>query len=441
MPHAEMTYEQAVEHLERALTFGVHPSLEGIRAVTQALGRPQEAYSSVQVTGTNGKTSVTRLTAALLSAHGRRTGCYTSPHLQEYRERIEVDGSMVSGGDFAQSLSAALSAAEGVGVRATEFELLTATALDAFRAMRTEFAVLEVGMGGRWDATSVVMPVVAVITGVSLDHTAHLGNTVEQIAADKAHILKQGSVAVLGPGTHGLDAIFAERASRTGSPMRAVRAHGTSSPLAEEYTVRFRVLKAASVPGGATEFRVASSFADYGDLDIAAPAYQAANVATAIAAAESALDGPMDSAAIRRALDAVRFPARFEVFTGDPLVVVDGSHNPEAARVLAAAIRESFAGAWPRVLLGVLGDKDARGIVEALSDVAAGFAVCAPDSPRALAADDLAVVVRDVAGSDPQRYAGVSDAVEALVAPGRQPLVITGSLTTAGQARSILLAR
>ncbi|MHB9004144.1 MAG: bifunctional folylpolyglutamate synthase/dihydrofolate synthase [Coriobacteriia bacterium] len=441
MSEAGMTYESAVARLESALTFGIHPSLDGIQAIADRMGRPQDAFSSVQITGTNGKTSVTRLTAALLSAHGLRAGSYTSPHLQEYRERIQIDGAMVSGADFAHAITAAFSAADRAGIGATEFELLTAGALHAFRAASVDFAVLEVGMGGRWDATSVVTPAVAVITGVSLDHIAHLGETVQEIAADKAHIIKQGSAVVLGPGTEGLEAIFLARSALTGTPTRAVREGESPSPLPEENTVRFQVLEAAHEPGGKTFLQVWSSLSDYGEAGIAAPAYQAANVATAIAAAESALDGALRPDAIRRALDVVRFPARFEVFAGDPLVVVDGSHNPEAARVLAQAIRESFGETRPRVLLGVLADKDVRGIVEALKSIAAGFAVTAPDSQRALTTPDLAELVHDISGQNAICYDDVAQAVAALTAPGEGPLVITGSLTTAGQARSILLSR
>lgn len=441
MSQAALTYESAVARLEGALTFGIHPSLNGIRVITEHMGLPQDAFSSVQITGTNGKTSVTRLTSALLAAHGLRTGSYTSPHLQEYRERIELDGELISRADFARAIAAALSAAELAGTESTEFELLTAGALDAFRAAEVDFAILEVGMGGRWDATSVVTPAVAVITGVSLDHTAHLGDTVEEIAADKAHIIKQGSTAVLGPGTAGLESVFLARSALTGALTRVVRASGSPSPLPRENTVRFQVVRAACEPGGTTVVRVASAYADYGDLAIAAPAYQAANVATAIAAAESALDGALRSDAIQAALTAVRFPARFEVFVGDPLIVVDGSHNPEAARVLAQAIRESFGAVHPRVLLGVLADKDAAGIVEALRDIAAGFAVTAPDSSRALPGDDLAALVYDLTGQNAPRYGDVPHAIAELAAPGSGPLVITGSLTTAGQARAILLSR
>lgn len=435
-----MVYEEAVSILEHALKFGVHPSLDTIQALAVDLDRPQDAFESIQVTGTNGKSSVTRLAAAILDAHGFRTGCYTSPHLSDYRERIEVGAEQITRRAFADSVAAACRAAGNIGVGATEFELLTAAALDAFRRARVDFAVLEVGMGGRWDATSVVSPSVAVITGVSLDHTAHLGNTREQIAADKAHIIKAGSVPVLGPGTAGVEHILIERAEACEAQARAVREAGVSSPLAEEVTARFEILGRPTTPAGTTRIRVEGVHADYGVVAIPAPAYQAANVATAIAAAEAALARPLDAHAIARALVGMRFPARFEALGADPVVVVDGSHNPEAAAVLAGAIRDAFGEERPRVLLGVLADKDARGIVEALAPVASDFGVTAPLSERALCAQDLARIVQGVTGTMPPTWPDVGVALADLSAPGSSPLVVTGSLTTAGEARRFLAA-
>ncbi len=200
MGEGRTPYEEAVGTLAAALRFGINPSLEGIRALTSALGSPQHAYRAVQVTGTNGKTSVVRMTGALLAAHGLRTGVYTSPHLVSYTERIEIGGVPVSEAAFAEAVVAAARAAGAVassrpdgesGVppsEFTEFELLTAAALSLFRAENVDWACLEVGMGGRWDATSVVDPSVSVVTGVALDHTDRLGTTREPIGADMAYV-------------------------------------------------------------------------------------------------------------------------------------------------------------------------------------------------------------------------------------------------------------
>jgi len=440
-------YEQAARALSAALTFGIHPSLDGIRALSEALGRPDDAFASVQVTGTNGKTSVTRMTAALLTVHGMRTGAFMSPDLGRYTQRFEFAGSPVADEDFARAIAAALEAVEiarstqGYDQPVTEFELLTAAALWLFREISVDYAVLEVGMGGRWDATSVVGPAVAVITGVGLDHTAHLGSTREAIAADKSHIIKPAAAPVLGPGTAGVEQVFLERAESQGTHARVVREFGQPTPIAEELTVRYRVLQHPMSPDGHTRIAVRGAHAEYGVVDVAAPAYQAPNVATAIAAAEAALGRALDPALVAQALAAVALPGRFEVLSREPWVVVDGAHNPEATAVLADAIDDAWSNAAtrPTIVLGVLADKDAAGIVSPLAPVAGRFVCVEAPSPRALTATELAAVVAgvtDVASSTGELAAAVASERDA----GRD-VVVTGSLTTVGAVREQLLGR
>ncbi len=439
-------YEQAADALRAALTFGIHPSLDGIRALSEALGRPDDAFASVQVTGTNGKTSVTRMTAALLSAHGMRTGAFMSPDLGRYTQRFEFAGAPVADEDFARAIASALEAVEiarstqGYDQPLTEFELLTAAALWLFREFSVDYAVLEVGMGGRWDATSVVGPAVAVITGVGLDHTAHLGSTREAIATDKSHIIKPASAPVLGPGTAGVEQIFLERAESQGTHARVVREFGQPTPIAEELTVRYRVLQHPMSPDGHTRIAVRGAHAEYGVVDVAAPAYQAPNVATAIAAAEAALGRSLDPQAVARALATLTIPGRFEALSRDPWLVVDGAHNPEAAAVLADAIDDAWVGAGrPSIVLGVLADKDAAGIVEALAPAAGRFVCVEPPSPRALGAHELASIVggvTDVGCTTAELAAAIASERDA----GRD-VVVTGSLTTVGAVREQPLGR
>lgn len=440
----DATYAQAVKRLEAALRFGINPSLEGIRTLAAALGNPQNAYRTVQVTGTNGKTSVVRMIGALLAAHGEWTGIYTSPHLISYTERIEVGGVPVGKPAFAEAVAAALRAADAV-VQShheqpgsaheplpafTEFELLTAAALWHLRAEQVGWAVLEVGMGGRWDATSVVSPSVSVITGVGLDHTDRLGTTREEIASDKAYVIKPGSIAVLGPGCAGIEHVVLDRALGMGVPTLRV---GEA-----EDDVTWKVVAPARVPGGVTHFEVDGALERYDSIAMTAPAYQAPNAATAIAATEAALGAPLDRTAVRRAFADVSFPGRFERLRTDPPLVIDGAHNPEAAAVLAGEIAASFSTGRPVVVLGVLADKDAHGIVSALAPVAARFVVTQPDSPRALDAGALAAIVRGVTGERPERASDVGSALEAVAGV---PAVVTGSLYTAGEARALLTAR
>jgi len=438
-------YERAAAALRDALTFGIHPSLDGIRALSEALGRPDDAFASIQVTGTNGKTSVTRMTAALLEAHGMRTGTFTSPDLGRYTQRFEFAGSPVSDRDFSRAIAAAFEAVEiaratnGYDEPVTEFELLTAAALWLFRDLSVDFAVLEVGMGGRWDATSVVGPAVAVITGVALDHTAHLGSTREQIASDKSHIIKPASAPVLGPGTVGVEDVLLARAEAQGTHARVVREFGQPSPIAEELTVRYRTLLHPTTPDGHTRVVVKGAHAEYGVLDITAPAYQAPNVATAVATAEAALGRALDPELVARALSGLAIPGRFEVLATDPWLVVDGAHNPEAAAVLAEAIDDAWtsAAARPTVVLGVLADKDAVGIAAALAPVVSHFVCAEPPSSRALPAVELAAVVQQATGR-PCVTGELLTAVAEARAAGRD-VVVTGSLTTVAALRESFL--
>ncbi|HEY3317337.1 MAG TPA: Mur ligase family protein [Coriobacteriia bacterium] len=425
-----MTYAESVAALEEALRFGIDPSLEGIRSLTEALGRPQDSLRCIQVTGTNGKSSVTRLAAALLASQGLRTGAYTSPHLESYTERFEVAGEPVSEADFARGVEAALRAAAEVGGEHTEFELLTAAALWLFRDLGVEWACLEVGMGGRWDATSVVSPAVAVVTGVGLDHTERLGRTVHEIAADKAHVIKAGSIAVLGPGTAEVARVLRDRADGVAAPVVTVGA--------EDADVTYQVTAAPDRPGGALALSVEGCLGTYPRLELTAPSYQAPNVATALAAVEAALGRAPAIGTVRAALAAMRFPGRFEFVRGGPPAVLDGAHNPQAAAVLAGAIREAFPAARPTLVLGVLADKDAEGIVAALAEVAGAVVVAPPASPRALPAESLAAVVESVTGRRPEKARDIAEALAVAEAYG-EALVVTGSLYSVGEARGILL--
>jgi dihydrofolate synthase/folylpolyglutamate synthase len=435
-----LSYDEAVEVLAGALKFGIDPSLEGITAMTAAMDDPQRAFASIQVTGTNGKTSVTRLTSALLAGHGARVLTYTSPHLVSYTERIEIDGAPVAPELFGRAIEAAQAAAGADGTAArTEFELLTAAALWLGRECAVDFAVLEVGMGGRWDATSVVAPAVSVITGVGLDHTDRLGATREEIAADKAHIIKAACTPVLGPGTAGVADILLERAARFGLHSRAVAAVGEPSPVAEELTVRFAAAPHPPLPDPDLTLTVAGVHADYGTLRTPAPAYQAANVATALAAAEAALGRALDSEVVASVLGAMTYPGRFEVMAADPPVVLDGAHNPAAAEVLAAAICDAWPdpGRRPALVFGVLADKDAAGMLNVLAPVVSRIVATAPDSPRAVPARHLAVL----AGRWGVPVVAVPDIGDALEEARRlEPagVVVSGSLYTAGEARAFM---
>lgn len=448
-----MDFETSRLALENTLRFGVHPSLDGIRALTFAMGRPQDSFASVQVTGTNGKSSTTRLIAAIVAAEGVRSAAYTSPHLESYTERIQIDGAPVSEADFALAVSETMEAARRFGTETrvgsssdtsggfTEFELITAAALWLMRERGVDVACLEVGMGGRWDATSVVDPAVAVITGVGLDHTQQLGSTVDAIAHDKSHIIKPGASVVLGPGTWPVADVFLERAARLGLHPRFVAEAGRDSAVAEPLTVRFEVRQRPDRPGGNLVLDVRGVHGEYRGLALAAPSYQAPNVAVAVAAAECVLGRALHTGKLRAALATMRFPGRFELMCSEPPVVIDGAHNPQAAAVLASAIAEAWPDAhrMPWCVLGILADKDAEGIIAALDPVVERFVVTQSHSSRARAAEDLAATVQRVTGAWPEIVPDLEEALgHACAHAGEAGVIVTGSLYTVGEARALL---
>lgn len=411
------TYNDAVSALTHALAFGIDPSLEPVRSMCSALGDPQHAFKCMQVAGSNGKTSTSRMIAALMNACGHKTGLYTSPHLVKYPERIEIGGIVVDDRFFAQAVSRAYDAAQDCGIEATEFELLTVAALWLFAHERVEWAVLECGLGGRWDATSVVDPQVAVVTGVALEHTAVLGDTLEEIAAEKAAIIKPGGQAVLAYGLPAAE-VFEARAREVGAPFTYADPNA-AAPYEDEL---------AHLPG-----------------------YQRMNFATALLAVTRAFDAEPLPETVRAALSAFSVPGRFETLREEPLLVVDAAHNPQSAQVLALELKRRFAISRravpvteaesqigkppiPALLLGVLADKDVRGVVEALCPLFDTTVVTESPSPRAISAPQLARIVREVTGRDPQVAASVREALALLE---NEPVVATGSITIAGEVKRL----
>lgn len=398
-----MNYEESVAALESALKFGIDPSLEPICKMCAAMGNPQDAYECVQVAGTNGKSSVTRMTAAILRGQGRKVALYTSPELVRYPERMEIDGQVVSDQQFADAVEAALKAAEECGLEATEFELLTAGALWLFARESVDVAVLECGLGGRWDATSVCTPKVAVITGIALDHTHILGNTLEAIAGEKAPIIKAGCKAVLAPALAARE-VFDARVAEVGA----------------------QVVEVDPLMGELFAFAVAHM-----------PSYQRQNAAVAFATAK-ALVGPISIEETEGALRGLQIPGRFETLRRDPLLLIDAAHNPQSAHVLAEEAERRFPerASRPTLLLGVLADKDVKGVVDELAPLFDRVVCTQSASPRAIAADELADIVTAAGCKDVRVIATIPEALAALE---ETPTIASGSITVAGEVKGCWL--
>jgi len=404
---ADNSYTEALQILEDALIFGIDPSLDGIQKLMAALGDPQDTYPSIQITGTNGKTSTARFAAGLLHTHGHTVGLYTSPELIYREERIEVDQRYITREEFAEAVITVHDCAvrlieKGVLPFITEFEVLTAAALWFFAKQKVDVAVLEVGMGGRWDATSVVNPAVAVITSVDLDHTAILGSTLEEIAGEKAAIIKPKSAVVLGTGITSTIDVFKRRIVETDATQ-----HELSSYLPDAILKHF-------------------------------PAYQTANIFCAVAAAEAFLEDRFDPSLIEPALLTTPLPGRFEILSEDPLLLIDAAHNPAAAVKLAEDLKNKFGERVPAtLLLGILSDKDIDGIIDALCPLFDALVLTKSSSSRSYPVNELAKHAEIRFKGPIIRYDTVRQALEELRA-SHSGVVATGSGTIAGEVKRLI---
>ncbi len=414
-----MTPEQALARIDALERFGIDLGLDRVRACLDRLGRPQERFPAVHVAGTNGKGSVCAFVASVLQRAGYRVGLYTSPPLERFGERIRVDGCDLPD----EAVPELLQRVERTGVGLTQFEVITAMAFLHFARQEVDLAVVEVGLGGRLDATNVVRPQVSVVTNVGLDHVEHLGPTILDIAREKAGVARAGVPLVTGAEGEAL-ACVEEEARRRGAAVRVLgrdfRTEGRAG--------RFRYVG----PGW--------------HMDRLRPAlrgpHQAANLALALAALECLRERgwQIPDDAVRRGVGTARWPGRLEVVGQGPRVVLDGAHNPHASRALARALQEEFR--WDRLwlVLGVLGDKDALGIVSDLVPLAHRVLVTRSASGRALPPHRLAHAAREAAGAEAEGAESVPLALErALDRAGAGDLVcVTGSLTVVAEARAWL---
>ena len=418
----------------------IAPSLERMTALMTALGSPQRAVPVIHVAGTNGKTTTARIIDDLLRAAGLRVGRYTSPHLQTVRERIVVDGEPLDAARFVAAHQRVVPAVAEVDARSpvplSFFEIVTAMAYVTFADTPVDVAVVEVGLGGRWDATNVADGEVAVITPIGLDHTELLGPDEVSIAGEKAGIIKPGAVVVLAGQTPPVEAVLAGRAReldaavvRVGRDVQVV----SRTPQPEGQLLELR--------GGSPAYR---------DLVVPLPLlgrHQAENALTALAAAEAFLAprGDLPSAeVVRRTLARVSSPGRLETVRTDPRVLVDASHNPAGMAVTAAAVREAFPGTRVIAVVAALAGKDVTGMLGELSDVVTEVLVTRNGSPRSLPPGELADLAADALGADrisvhPDLPAAVDAALQrAAERPGSTAVLVTGSVVTAGEALALL---
>ncbi len=400
--------------------------LDRIRTLVELAGDPQSSYPVIHLTGTNGKGSTARMLTALLVERGLSVGTYTSPHLQRVNERLAWNGVPI-GDDHLVDVVRAVAALETVlDSRPTHFELLTAIALRWFADIAVDAAVIEVGLGGRWDATNVVDAEVAVVTNVSLDHVETIGPHLEDIAREKAGIVKPGTSLVLGETDPTLAAIF----------------HAAAPPAVWERGVDYGCSDNQLAHGG----RVLDMWTpDARYEQVLVPvhgAFQGDNAVTALAAAQMFFGAPLDAGVVADAFAGVRLPGRLEVVARSPLCVLDGAHNPAGARAAAAALAETFAGVAGRILVvGLLAGRDPAEMLQAMGAADCRLVVtCPPPSPRALAPESVAAAAQAM-GVDTEVAESAPEAVALALSLARpdEMVLVTGSLYVVGAARAALV--
>jgi dihydrofolate synthase/folylpolyglutamate synthase len=369
-PREDWSSEEAERHLLAREHFGMHFGLDRMHRLLNVLGLPRVSYATVHVVGTNGKSSTTRMIAALLAREGLRTGCFTSPHLLSYRERIRIGDREIEPQRFAAAIARTVRAADMVdrtatpaGDVVTQFELLSAAALVEFEAAGVDVAVIEAGLGGRYDATNVVDSRVAVLTNVGLEHTRYLGPTIAHIAREKLDVVREGATLIVGSGLHP-DALALARETAAARGARLIIAE-------DELGFELRA-------GGG---------------------YQRRNFAAACAAAEAFLGRELDRAGAAEVADQLVVPGRFQVLEGRPVTLLDGAHNDGGIEALTQSLPAFAAGRRLVAVVSILDDKDAAGMLTRLLEHCDAVVCTACSSPRALPAATLASLVEQIGGA------------------------------------------
>jgi len=433
--------------LGRAPEHDFAPTLDRVQQVCELLGDPQLAYRVVHVTGTNGKTSTTRMIERLVREHGLRTGRFTSPHLASVTERIAIDGEPISPERFVEVWRDVAPYVEMVDARSVEaggprmsfFEVLTVMAFAAFADAPVDVAVVEVGMGGTWDATNVVRPDVAVIAPVAMDHERWLGHSIVDIAEEKAGIVKPDATLVLAEQHPDADGVILAAAAELG--VRVVREGVDVVVAAREVAVGGQVVSLRTVGGL------------YADIFLPLHgAHQAHNALLALSAAEILLrgGGTLAPGIVEAAFGAADSPGRLEVVRHSPTVLVDAAHNPAGAEALVEAVREAFAFERLVGVVGILEDKDAEHILSVLEPLLDEVVVTRSASARAYDVAELAEIAADVFGADrvhaverlDQALATAVDLAEATLVGAMTGggVLVTGSITLVAEARTLLRA-
>jgi dihydrofolate synthase/folylpolyglutamate synthase len=416
----------------------IAPTLERISALMDILGSPQLTYPTIHIAGTNGKTSTSRMIDSLLFATGMRTGRFTSPHLESYLERIAINGQSIDPKEiiFAYNdIAAYLDLMdEKFDNPISFFEAITALAFVAFAEHPIDVGVIEVGMGGTWDATNVIDADISVVMPIDYDHMEYLGNTLTEIASTKAGVIKEGGFVVLAQQQPEAAVELLRRAAEVGAE------------IARE-GIEYELLSRAVAIGGQL-ISVRGINDTYEDIFIPLHGkHQALNAASALVAVEAFFgDQPLDIESVRAGFAAATSPGRCEIVHRDPTVILDAAHNPHGARALAETLESEFTFDEVIGVIAIFGDKDADGLLKALEPILNSVIVTQSSSPRAMPVEELEKIAVSIFGKDRVfPVTSLSDALDRAVEKAKRPLsdesvgvVVAGSVVTVGESRSYL---
>ena len=438
-----MTYTQALDFIHSTCWKGSRPGLERTIELTDRLGRPQDRLKFIHVAGTNGKGSTSAMLAAILQKAGYTVGLYTSPFIIRFNERMRVDGQDIPDGELAEITEFVKPHAEAMTDTPTEFELITAIALVYFARHACDYVVFEVGMGGRLDSTNIISPetvAASVITGIAMDHTAFLGDTPEKIAAEKAGIVKAGVPVVFGGNHAPVGSLPSSDALATAeSCARVIRekAAEVGAPYTETDHSKLANIRADL-------FGADFDFGERKDIHISlAGLYQPYNTATVLTVVDllKSRGLTIPEEAIREGLALVKWPARFEILSKDPLIIADGGHNPEGIDAAIASVQTYFKDQKILLLTGVMADKDYDRMVARMGEVASRAFCVRPANDRALDPVQYAESFRAI-GIPAEGYATVAEGVRAAAETARREgkaLLCLGSLYMYGEVRAAVL--
>ncbi len=409
-----MNIQETMEYIHAVGSLGSRPGLSRIEELCHRLGDPQDSLRFIHVGGTNGKGSVSAMLSSVLTKAGYRVGLYTSPYLYDFRERMQIGGKPISEEALCEIMDRVKAEADGMPDRPTEFELITAAAFLWFKNEGCDPVILEVGLGGRLDATNIIKKsLLSLITGISLDHTSILGDTEEAIAKEKAGIFKEGCPALVGEVSPTVRKALSAAAREKGTPLSFLDLSSLSIKSAAKEGIRFRFEKEEySIPFAAS--------------------YQPKNASLVLKAIAALKAGglPIPDEAIKGGLSSVYWPGRFEYFCRRPEVVYDGSHNPEGVKATVQTIKRLYRKKKILLITGVMADKDHAAIVNSLAPLADTVFTVTPDNPRALSADALCAAYRRKGVSAlprPSVKEALRDA-SPLAAAFQKPIFILGSL-------------